>query len=192
MSAIEIVAAQMGMTTDSFYAMNSDHILEADAAGLGFALSVADAARYHGQEVGCIQVLMDSGLFHSESAEAGAETTSEEKIALFSHIYDTFASQYTGWQRMNIFERQWVLRDFKKSMGISTDQAQEALLRITNVIADGSAVKQKDRAMLELLRQYWQHQLKLLRGYEKNPAKLAENERIIDGWIGDITSFLGD
>ena len=51
---------------------------------------------------------------------------------------------------------------------------------------------QKDRNMLDSLRQYWEHQLKLLRGYEKNPAKLDENVRIIEGWIGDIVRFLGD
>jgi NAD(P)-dependent dehydrogenase (short-subunit alcohol dehydrogenase family) len=192
MSAIEIVAKQMGMTTDSFYEMNSTHILGADAAGLGFALSAANAGRYHGQEIGCIQVLMDSGLFESEPVESTAATTSTEKAALFPRILDTFANQYAGWQRMNIFERQWVLRDFKKSMGISTDQAQEELRRVADAVSGGTAVSQKDRGMLDSLRQYWEHQLKLLRGYEKNPIKLEESARIIEGWIDDIVHFLGE
>ena len=34
MSAIEVVAASMGMSLDAFYEMNSSHILAADAAGL--------------------------------------------------------------------------------------------------------------------------------------------------------------
>jgi NAD(P)-dependent dehydrogenase (short-subunit alcohol dehydrogenase family) len=191
MRAIEIVATSMGMSTDAFYEMNGKHILSADAAGLGFALSAANAARYHGQEIGCIQVLTDNALFEGDSAEPAAITTSEEKRTLYAQILDTFTSQYAGWQKMNLFERQWVLRDFKKSMGISTDQALENLQRIADVIADGAA-SQKDRAMLDSLRQYWEHQLKLLRGYEKNPAKLEENARIIDGWIGDIVQFLAD
>ena len=62
MSAIETVSASMGMSLDAFYEMNSKHIIGADAAGLGFALSVAHAERYRGQEIGCIQVLMDNGL----------------------------------------------------------------------------------------------------------------------------------
>ena len=66
MSAIEVVAASMGMTTDAFYEMNGSHILGADAAGLGFALSAAYAEQYRGQEIGCIQVLMDCGVFEQE------------------------------------------------------------------------------------------------------------------------------
>ena len=192
MSAIEVVSASMGMSLDAFYEMNSAHILDADAAGLGFALSTASAARYHGLEIGCIQVLMDYHLFSGESAAPADDMVSAEKIAQFSRITDTFSSQYAGWQRMNVFERQWVLRDFKKSMGISTDQAQEALGQIATKLASGAAASQKDRALLENLRQYWDHQLKLLRGYEKNPAKLEENERIIEGWINDIVLFLAD
>ena len=191
MSAIETVSASMGMSLDAFYEMNSKHILGADAAGLGFALSAANAERYHGQEIGCIQVLMDSGLYANETAEAAASAVSGEDAALFARIRETFAGQYDGWQKMNIFERQWVFRDFKKAMGISTDQAQEDLMRMANTIASGSAVSQKDRAMLDSLRQYWEHQLALLRGYEKNPAKLEENTRIIHGWIDDIVRFLG-
>ncbi len=192
MSAIEVVAASMGMSLDAFYEMNSTHILDADAAGLGFALSAASAARYHGLEIGCIQVLMDYHLFSGESADVAADLVSAEKIAQFSRIADTFASQYAGWQRMNVFERQWVLRDFKKSMGISTDQAQEALEQLAVRLASGATASQKDRVLLDRLRQYWDHQLKLLRGYEKNPAKLEENERIIEGWINDIVLFLAD
>ena len=192
MNAIEIVSKQMGMSIESFYEMNSNHILEASAAGLGFALSAANAGRYHGQEIGCIQVLMDNGLFDGESAESTTTSVSAEQGALFARILDTFANQYAGWQRMNLFERQWVLRDFKKSMGISTDQAQENLQRMAEAISGGTAVSQKDRNMLDSLRQDWEHQLKLLRGYEKNPAKLDENVRIIEGWIDDIVRFLGD
>ena len=138
------------------------------------------------------QVLMDNGLFDGESAESATTSVSAEQGALFARILDTFANQYAGWQRMNIFERQWVLRDFKKSMGISTDQAQEELRRVADVVSGGTAVSQKDRGMLDSLRQYWEHQLKLLRGYEKNPIKLEESARIIEGWIDDIVHFLGE
>lgn len=190
MNAIEIVSESMGMSLDAFYEMNSNHILGADAAGLGFALSTAHAERYRGQEIGCIQVLMDNGLFDGETAES-ATSVSADQVALFGRIQATFASQYAGWQRMNLFERQWVLRDFKKSLGISTDQAQEHLQRMAEAISGGNAISQNDHSMLESLRQYWEHQLKLLRGYEKNPAKLEENTRIIAGWIDDIVRFLG-
>ena len=190
MGAIEVVAARMGMTTDAFYEMNGSHILGADAAGLGFALSAAYAEQYRGQEIGCIQVLMDFGVFEQEPAETQSAGVSEERMASFTRIRETFVSQYNGWQRMNLFERQWVLRDFKKSMALSAEQAGDELRRLSETLPLGQAPSQKDYAFLKKLLAYWEHQLVLLKGYEKNADKLAENTRIITGWMDDITQFL--
>jgi len=190
MGAIEIVAASMGMTTDAFYEMNDSHILGADAAGLGFALSTAYAKQYHGQEIGCIQVLMDCGVFGRETEESAATGVSDEQLACFARIRDTFVSQYDGWQRMNLFERQWVFRDFKKCLALSAEQAGDELRRLADALSRNQAPSPQDRAFLSKLRAYWEHQLQLLKGYEKDAAKLAEHSRIITGWMNDIDSFL--
>jgi len=190
MNAIETVAASMGMTTDAFYEMNSKHIIGADAAGLGFALSAANASRYHGQEIGCIQVLMDNGLFAEEAGQPAAEKNPVNKLPHFQRVQKTFLEQYDGWQKMNLFERQWVFRDFKKSMGLSAEQALESLQRMSDSLSGGQYNAEKDGAFLANLKRYWEHQLKLMQGYEKNPEKLAENTRIIEGWIDDIQQFL--
>lgn len=190
MSAIEVVAASMGMTTDAFYEMNGSHILGADAAGLGFALSAAYAEQYRGQEIGCIQVLMDCGVFEQEPDETPKTGVSGERIACFARIRETFVSQYDGWQHMNLFERQWVLRDFKKCMALSAEQAGDELHRLSDSLVLGLAPSPKDCAFLTKLRAYWEHQLILLKGYEKNAVKLEENARIITGWMDDIDQFL--
>ncbi len=190
MGAIEVVAASMGMTTDAFYEMNGSHILGADAAGLGFALSAAFAEQYRGQEIGCIQVLMDCGVYGQEPEESAATGVSDEQLSSFARIRDTFQSQYDGWQRMNLFERQWVFRDFKKCMALSAEQAGDELRRLADALARNQAPSQQDRNFLSKLRAYWEHQLQLLKGYEKNAAKLEENTRIITGWMNDIDSFL--
>lgn len=39
--------------------------ISAEEAGVGFALSVVNAERYNGQEIGSIQALMDAGVFES-------------------------------------------------------------------------------------------------------------------------------
>lgn len=193
MRSIEIVAEQMGMTTDAFYAMNSQHIIEADLAGLGFALSLAAPGRYHGQEIGCIQVLMDYHVFSDENASpVGTGNYSAEQIALLSSIQATFNEQYLGWQKMNVFERQWVFRDFKKSMGMSAEQAGETLRQVREAVELHNGLEIKDRSFFQRLHDYWAHQLQLLRGYEKNPERLAENEEIITGWMNDIHQFLGE
>lgn len=51
---------------------------------------------------------------------------------------------------------------------------------------------QQDGALLTKLQAYWAHQLQLLKGYEKNADKLAENTRIITGWMDDIAWFLAN
>jgi len=134
---------------------------------------------------------MDNGLFVEESSAPAAANNPSEKLPYFQRIHKTFLEQYDGWQKMNLFERQWVFRDFKKSMGLSAEQALETLARISDSLTAGMFDAQKDGAFLATLKQYWEHQLKLMQGYEKNPAKLAENVRIIEGWIDDIAQFLG-
>lgn len=189
MNAIETVSASMGMSLEAFYEMNSKHIIGADAAGLGFALSAAHAERYRGQEIGCIQVLMDNGLF-AEDAGQPAGKNPANKLPYFQRVQNTFLEQYDGWQKMNLFERQWVFRDFKKSMGLSAEQALESLQRLSDSLSGGQYDVQKDGAFLANLKRYWEHQLKLMQGYEKNPVKLAENTRIIESWIDDIQQLL--
>lgn len=192
MRSIEIVAKQMGMTTSAFYEMNSQHIIEADLAGLGFALSLAAPGRYHGQEIGSIQVLMDYHVFSGEDASPADGGFSAEQRETFDRIENTFLEQYGGWQNMNLFERQWVFRDFKKLMGLSAEQASETLRQERVRIERQEALTEKDRSFFQKLQQYWSHQLQLLKGYEKDAAKSEESARIITGWIDDIRSFLGE
>ena len=91
---------------------------------------------------------------------------------------------------MNLFERQWVLRDFKKCMALSAEQAGDELHRLSDTLVLGQAPSPKDSAFLTKLRAYWEHQLILLKGYEKDAVKLEENARIITGWMDDIDQFL--
>lgn len=93
---------------------------------------------------------------------------------------------------MNIFERQWVFRDFKKIMGLSAEQAADTLRQLRSKLENRRELENKDRAFIEKLKEYWEHQLQLLRGYEKSKAKLEENTQIIIGWINDIREFLVD
>ena len=69
MKGIEVVSSRFGMTTEEFYRMNERHILGVEEAGTGFALSVLSADRYNGQEIGCIQVLLDFGLQSTSDQE---------------------------------------------------------------------------------------------------------------------------
>ncbi len=197
MRSIEIVAERTGMTTDEFYKMNDKHILDVEKAGLGFALSAAFPERYHGQEISCIQVLMDFDAF-TDSRESSMPSsnisieTQKRRELLFISILKTFEQQSDTWKNMNVFERQWVFRDFKKTMAVSPEQAALTLRQLSGKLKDLRDLDQKDREFIRKLKEYWEHQLRLLQGYEKNLAKLEENTQIILGWIKDIDDFLAD
>lgn len=193
MDAIQIVASKMNMTTEEFYKMNSRHIIDAESAGVGFALSVLKAPSYCGQEIGSIQVLMDFKLIQDDKQikDSAVSNQNKEIPLYFQKIFTTYADQYDGWRSMNIFEKQWVLRDFKKCMAFSAEQAFEKLKAINTEIQNGNyQILSVERAFLEKLRDYWGHQLKLLKGYEKNPEKLKENSLVIEGWISDIEKVI--
>lgn len=60
-----------GHDDEEFYALNGSHILSAEEAGCGFALSVLSAEKYNGQEIGSsIHVLSDSGLTDQYQAKS--------------------------------------------------------------------------------------------------------------------------
>ena len=123
-TAIETVASLIGMTITDFCEMNDKHIISAEEAGVGFALSIVNAEKYNGQEIGSIQVLMDAGMFEGQTGSAVPGTGATDVSLLAPHIQNianTFIEQYNGWLQRNLFERQWVLRDFKKTVGMAAD-----------------------------------------------------------------------
>lgn len=190
MAAIEIVAARMGMGIEEFYRMNSTHILDAESAGVGFALSVLKAQEYHGQEISSIQVLKD---FDLADEDVASDTVVDVLLApdALESVRRTYEQQYEGWRVMNVFERQWVFRDFKKYMGQSAEQALEALRAMDARVRSGDCPRSAlDTAFLAKLRDYWKHQLQLLKGYQKNKTLLEEQARTIEGWIADLDALL--
>lgn len=192
--AIEKVSALMGMSTSEFYAMNESHLLDAEAAGTGFAISVVYAKKYNGQEIGSIQALLDADVFKTQDKKEEKSLTEESQKLLNVHIYDvvrTYLEQYDGWQKRNIFERQWVLRDFKKTVGFSTEQFREKLL-YAQELSDKKLLGAitEYQPIFEKLQKYYQHQYKLLQGFEKDPERLKENSHIILNWIKEVQLIL--
>lgn len=168
-NAIKIISQKMGISTDEFYKMNETHILRKEEAGLGFALSILKSKEYSGQEISSIQVLNDFDLYDIV----------DENIEIDSRILDTikkviqkFNEQYNGWMQMNIFEKQWVLRDFKKTVGMSANECYEKLDFMIKEIMNSYFMKVNHMDLIKKLKNYFERQYKLLQGYEKNPTKL--------------------
>ena len=175
MKSIEVVAKNMNITLDEFYDINKEHIINVEDAALGFALSVLKAEEYNGQELGSIQVL--------NSMDSKNELAGNCDFKILSRVIKTYEEQYQGWKKRNVFERQWVLRDFKKTVGKSADEVYTAM---NNMKENNGALSSDEYSLLESLIAYWEHQYQLLQGFEKNKEKLKENSKIIKGWIADI------
>ena len=178
--SIAVVAAKMNLSEEAFYEMNKDHIISVEDAALGFALSVLHADEYNGQEIGSLQVL--NGLAPKDGA---AERVDAEVLG---RVARTFSEQYKGWKERNVFERQWVLRDFRKCVGRPADEVQA---RMQELAQSGGLLAADDRPLLEALVRYWQRQDQLLQSFEKDPQKRQEHSRTIHGWIADLQSLLG-
>ena len=178
--SIAVVAAKMNLSEEAFYEMNKDHIISVEDAALGFALSVLHADEYNGQEIGSLQVL--NGLAPKDGATVRVDAETLGRVAR------TFSEQYKGWKERNVFERQWVLRDFRKCVGRPADEVQA---RMQELAQSGGLLAADDRPLLEALVRYWQRQAQLLQSFEKDPQKRQEHSRTIAGWIADLQSLLG-
>lgn len=195
------VASFMGMTLDQLFELNKNAQISPEAAGTGFALAIAQAQRYHGQETSSIQVLREANISfgQEETAQEQAmpkkEATATAKPAekrsateLYQAVLKTFMDQSEGWKKRNLFERQWVSRDFKKNTGYSIDEMQTTLKALGDKLAPGTQKAEYIEA-INKVQAYYMHQQEQLKGFEKNPQKLAENLKVIDAWIEDAKAL---
>ncbi len=197
------VAQLMGMNLDDLFELNKNAQISPEAAGAGFAISIALAKKYHGQETSSIQVLREANISingqgeskvtiqRSEARQTGnmAEQENRGKYELYETVLKTFMEQSDGWKKRNLFERQWVSRDFKKNTGFSIDEMQTTVRTLGNTLMGGAPAAELIEP-LNKLAAYYAHQKDQLRGFEKNSQKLEENLRIIDGWIKDTKALV--
>ncbi len=194
------VAAYMGIKLEQLLELNKQHEISSEAAGVGFAASIALASKYHGQETSSIQVLRQIGIVLG--GEPAEQTKGQQKQPqamqvqphggkkeLYDAVFKTYLEQSEGWRKRNLFERQWIIRDFKKQTGMSTDEMLNALKvfgeNLKNQTPTSGSVE-----TLKLLSAYYEHQQEQLKGFEKNPQKLEENLKVIESWIHAIKDLI--
>jgi len=194
------VAAYMGIKLEQLLELNKQHEISPEAAGVGFAASIALAVKYHGQETSSIQVLRQIGIVFGGARDEQAKEQQRQpqvkpaqphggKKELYDAVFKTYLEQSEGWRKRNLFERQWISRDFKKQTGMSTDEMLNALKvvgeNLKNQMPTSGSVE-----TLQLLSAYYEHQQEQLKGFEKNPQKLEENLKIMDNWIHAIKDLI--
>jgi NAD(P)-dependent dehydrogenase (short-subunit alcohol dehydrogenase family) len=185
--AVAQLAPQMGMSVESFFEMNKGAVLSIEEAGAGFAASVVFAEIFRGQEISSMQALKAADInFGAVEAESDSAEISPEKRkqaqGLCETVYVTLKEQSEGWKSRSLFERQWVIRDFKKTAGMPVEEWLSTLERLKESLHGEGIIK---RLPLEKLAGYYEHLAELAKGYEKDRAKLDENLRHVYRWHDD-------
>ena len=103
--------------------------------------------------------------------------------ALCEAVYATLKEQSVGWKSRSLFERQWVIRDFKKTAGMPVEEWLSTLERMKESLCSQGAIMHPP---LEKLSGYYEHLAELAKGYEKDRAKLEENLRHVYGWRNEV------
>ena len=186
--AVAKLAPQMGMTVEQFFEMNKGAVLSVEEAGAGFAASIVFAEKFRGQEISSIQALKaaDISFGSSEAEKVTAELNADKREkaqVLCETVYVTLQEQSQGWKSRSLFERQWVIRDFKKTAGMPVEEWLTSLENLKGQLAGEGAVTPP---ALEKLAGYYEHLAELAKGYEKDQAKLAENLKHVYGWRDEV------
>ena len=186
--AVAKLAPQMGMSVEQFFEMNKGAVLSAEEAGAGFAASIVFAEKFRGQEISSIQALKAADINFGSSA-VGDESTSintekrKSAQALCEAVIVTLREQSDSWQSRSLFERQWVIRDFKKTAGMPVEEWLVSLERLDkNLSGDGAITS----LPLDKLAGYYEHLAELAKGYEKDAQKLEENLRHVYRWRDEV------
>ena len=186
--AVAQLAPQMGMSVERFFEMNKGAVLSVEEAGAGFAVSILLAEKFRGQEISSIQALKAADInFGVQETESKSTEMSPDKRkeaqALCEVVYLTLKAQSTGWKSRSLFERQWVIRDFKKTAGMPVEEWLSVLERLEENLHGEGAITPPP---LEKLADYYEHLADLAKGYEKDAAKLEENLRHVYRWRDEV------
>lgn len=191
---VSSLALLHGMSEEDFYEANKEHIVPVEVAGAGFAAAVAQAKRFAGQEISSLQALSAAGVKIGDmSDDCSLEHLKEEEILdahrICGRVYNTLLEQSEGWKKRSLFERQWMLRDFKKNAGMTVEQWLDSLRKLEAALATGTGRVTSLEIPLQLLDQYYGHLKELASSYEKNREKLSEHLIIISNWQEDVSAL---
>jgi hypothetical protein len=114
-------------------------------------------------------------------APSGAQA--EQALTLCRAVHKSLAEQAEGWKHRSIFERQWVIRDFRNTAGQPVERWLDVLSEMERRLAqhDLPAAQSLD-APLDKLTGYYHHLEDLARGYEKDPVKLEDSLLHLIAW----------
>lgn len=191
-AAIEHLASLYGQSTAEFYATVRDQFISVEAAGAGFAAAIALADQFAGQETASVPALYAAGieLPKPQNGQTSGRFTAGQlqQIQTLGHrVYTTLAQESSSWHERSIFERQWLIRAFKKQAEMSTDQWLERLEKLERVAQAGDGMALTTLPLpLKGLANYYSYLYAAAEGYVKDAAQREAQLRIVRGWREDV------
>jgi hypothetical protein len=193
--AVSRLAPLMGMTVEEFFEMNKGAVLSAEEAGAGFAASIVFSEKFRGQEISSIQALKAADInfgskvnlfgagrkVDNESARIDPDRRDQART-LCEAVLLTLKEQSEGWKSRSLFERQWVIRDFRKNAGMPVEEWLQTLEQLMENLGRGVPFNPP----LDRLVDYYNHLAELAKGYEKDQAKLEDSLRHIYCWKDEV------
>jgi NAD(P)-dependent dehydrogenase (short-subunit alcohol dehydrogenase family) len=166
-NAVGRLAPLMGMTVEQFFEMNKNAVLTPEEAGTGFAVSIVLAEKFKGMEISSMQALKAADINYgaSEEGRSSFQVAAEHRKqarGLCGKVRITLKEQSEEWKRRSLFERQWVIRDFKKTAGMRVDEWLAALERLESSLQGDSDIA---KTPLNQLSKYYDHLAELAKGY---------------------------
>jgi len=190
LAGIEKLAPLYDKTVEEFVDMSKEQVISAEGAGAGFAAAVALAEQFRGMEIDSRSALTAAGISlpgekNPGEAEFG-EGSLTEVLELCREVSKTIYEQHQGWLKRPMFERQWMLRNFKKVAGMPAEQWLETLDKMEQALTEGNFGKAAAlQAPLNKLAGFYQNLQLLARGYVKDQVELEKNLQITRQWQED-------
>jgi NAD(P)-dependent dehydrogenase (short-subunit alcohol dehydrogenase family) len=190
--SIPHLAALMNKPVEELFEIVKQYEIPIEAAGAGFAAAVVMAEKYAGQEISSTQALIDAGIkISQEGMGVSPVNLSKEEfkraLELCRRVLSTLKEQSAGWGERSVFERQWMIRSFRKKAGMPVEQWSEVLERLELALASRDASRLSNiRAPLDQLVDFYANLYDMAKGYIKAPDQREEQLSIVQGWREDV------
>lgn len=126
--AIGDAMSRIGKTASEFFENNYANVMFPQKVGGAFAISVIEAEKYNGRQLEVAQLLLAAAEKKENRDFSDTAAAAMNVVALYGKLYEI-------WQSKNIFERQWIMRDFKKITGMTIDQFKTDMSYLEKCVA---------------------------------------------------------
>ncbi|HTY76020.1 MAG TPA: Pvc16 family protein [Candidatus Nanoarchaeia archaeon] len=110
-------------------------------------------------------------------------------MELYQTVFETFEQQVNDWKNRNLFQKQYVQSDFAKTTGVSVEGMRAELKDLGHRLETNRPVDPCMEA-LKRLQEFYEHQLGMIKGFEKVQKKRQEGIDMVAKWKTDVAALI--